>query len=87
MRAAFADHPVQTQAAEAQAQADCDAPRQALAPAATPETMAALTRRRQHITGLLMRRAKTRASYSDPLFMRPDLIEDDYYRLRNQPRG
>lgn len=86
MRTAFADHPVQTQAAEAQAQADCDAPRQALAPAAIPETMAALTRL-QRITGLLMRRGRTRASYNDPLFMRPDLIEDDYYRLRNQPRG
>ena len=27
-----------------------------------------------------------RASYYDPLFGRPDLIEDDYYRFRNQPR-
>ena len=86
MRAAFADHPVQTQAAEAQSQADCDAPRQALAPAATRETPARLTRRPQCITGLLMRLARTRASYYDPLFGRPDLIEDDYYRLQNQPR-
>jgi hypothetical protein len=30
---------------------------------------------------------KTGASWHDPLFERPDLIEDDYYRLRNQPRG
>jgi hypothetical protein len=86
MRAAFADHSVQTQAAEALSQADCGAPRQALEPAATPETLARLTRRRQRITGLLMRLAKTRARYYDPLFERPDLIEDDYYRFRNQPR-
>jgi hypothetical protein len=86
MRAAFVDDPVQTQAAEAQSQAECDAPRQALAPAATPETLARLTRRLQRITGLLRRRARTRATYYDPVFGRPDLIEDDYYRLRNQPR-
>jgi hypothetical protein len=87
MRAAFADHPVQTQAVDAQSRPDCAAPRQALAPTATPETMAPLTRRLQRITGLVMRRSRTRASYYDPLFGRPDLIEDDYYRLRNQPRG
>jgi hypothetical protein len=87
MRAAFADHPVQTQAADAQSQPGCAAPRQALAPAATPEAMALLTRHLQRITGLLMRLSRTRASYYDPLFWRPDLIEDDYYRLRNQPRG
>ena len=86
MRAAFTDHPVQTRAAEPQSQADCDAPRQALAPAATPETLARLTRRPQRSIGLLMRLARTRASYYDPLFGRPDLIENDYYRLRNQPR-
>jgi hypothetical protein len=27
------------------------------------------------------------ACYRDPLFERPDLVEDDYYRLSNQPRG
>ena len=27
------------------------------------------------------------ASYRDSLFERPDLVEDDYYRLINQPRG
>ena len=27
------------------------------------------------------------ASYHDPLFRRPDLVEDDYYRFRHQPRG
>jgi len=86
MRTAFADDAVQTQAAEAQSQAECDAPRQALAPAATPETLARLTRRPQWIAGLLRRRARPRATYYDPVFGRPDLIEDDYYRLRNQPR-
>jgi hypothetical protein len=37
------------------------------------------------IAGLLRRVSRGRASYDDPLFSRPDLIEDDYYRLRNQP--
>ena len=37
------------------------------------------------VAGLLRRVPKTGASYYDPLFERPDLIEDDYYRLRNQP--
>ena len=82
MRAAFADDPVQTQAPDAQLQAERDA----LAPPATPETLARLTRRPQRITGLLRRRARPRATYYDPVFGRPDLIEDDYYRLRNQPR-
>jgi hypothetical protein len=27
---------------------------------------------------------KMARSYSDPLFERPDLVEDDYYRLRNR---
>jgi hypothetical protein len=27
------------------------------------------------------------ACYRDPLFARPDFVEDDYYRLINQPRG
>jgi hypothetical protein len=85
MPAALADHLAQTQAVDVQSQADCDALRQALAPAATPETRAPLTRRLQGITGLLMRLSRTRASYYDPLFARSDLIEDDYYRLRNQP--
>jgi hypothetical protein len=77
----------QTQAADAQSQPDCDSPQPALAPATTPETMAPLTRRLQRVTGLLMRLSRTRASSYDPLFLRPDLIEDDYYRLRNQPGG
>lgn len=28
-----------------------------------------------------------RTSYYDPKFQRPDAVEDDYYRLRHQPRG
>jgi hypothetical protein len=83
MRTAFADHEAQTRAADAQSQADCDAPREAVAPAETPETIAPLTRCLQRTTGLLMRLAR---GYYDPLLERPDLIEDDYYRFRNQPR-
>ena len=83
MRAAFADHPVHTQAADAQSQPDRYAPRQAFAPAATHEAMAPLTRRLQRIAGLLMRLSGTRASYYDPY---AEVIEDDYYRFRNQPR-
>jgi hypothetical protein len=29
----------------------------------------------------------TGGGYHDPLFERPDLVEDDYYRFRHQPRG
>ena len=42
---------------------------------------------RQRVAGLLRRVPKSGGSYHDPLFERPDLVEDDYYRLRNQPRG
>ena len=28
-----------------------------------------------------------KTSYHDPKFHRPDVIEDDYYRFRNQPSG
>ena len=37
----------------------------------------------------LLRRARRSggSSYYDPLFGRPDLVEDDYYRFRNQSRG
>ena len=44
-------------------------------------------RRLPRIAGLLRPMPKTSASDYDPVFERPDLIEDDYYRLRNQPRG
>jgi hypothetical protein len=43
--------------------------------------------RLRRVVGLLRRVPKTGASCHDPLFERPDLIEDDYYRLRNQPHG
>jgi hypothetical protein len=43
--------------------------------------------RLRRIAGLLRPVPKTRGSHHDPLFERPDLIEDDYYRLRHQPRG
>jgi hypothetical protein len=43
--------------------------------------------RLRRTVGLLQRGLKTGASYYDPLFERPDLIEDDYYRLRNQRYG
>jgi hypothetical protein len=33
---------------------------------------------------LLRRIPKTRGFYADPLFARPDLVEDDYYRFRRQ---
>ena len=31
------------------------------------------------------RRVKRTSSYYDPLFGRPDLVEDDYYRFRHHP--
>jgi hypothetical protein len=39
-----------------------------------------LTRRRA-------RRVTRTSSYYDPLFGRPDLVENDYYRLRNHASG
>ncbi|HET9895663.1 MAG TPA: hypothetical protein VFQ44_12110 [Streptosporangiaceae bacterium] len=33
---------------------------------------------------LLQRIPKTRATYVDPLFARPDLVEHDYYRFRRR---
>lgn len=43
--------------------------------------------RLRRVAGLLRRVLKTSGSYCDPLFERPDLVEDDYYRFRNQPHG
>ena len=43
--------------------------------------------RARRLIGLLRRAAKTGGSYYDPLFARPDLVEDDYYRFRHQARG
>jgi hypothetical protein len=35
--------------------------------------------------GFLLRRVpRTRATYVDPLFERPDLVEQDYYRFRRR---
>jgi hypothetical protein len=42
------------------------------------DARAFLTRRRA-------RRAARTGSYYDPLFSRPDLVENDYYRFRNRP--
>jgi hypothetical protein len=54
--------------------------------AAGAPTRPAISRRnrRWRIAGLLA--PMLRSSYLDPLFERPDLIEDDYYRFLNQPR-
>jgi hypothetical protein len=49
-----------------------------------PETRGHRPRR---LLGLLRRATRAGGSYYDPLFERPDLLEDDYYRFRNQPRG
>ena len=43
--------------------------------------------RLRHLADLLQRAPKTGAGRYDPLFERPDLVEDDYYRFRNQPHG
>ena len=40
---------------------------------------------RRRIVELFRRMVWT--SYSDPLFEQPHLVEDDYYRFINQPRG
>jgi hypothetical protein len=66
------------------------------APTASPAACSGITGRARTETrgnrlwralGLLRRVPKTGASYYDPLFARPDLVEDDYRRLRNQPRS
>jgi hypothetical protein len=43
--------------------------------------------RLRRLAGLLRPGPKTGASYRDPLFELPDLVEEDYYRFRHQPRG
>jgi hypothetical protein len=43
--------------------------------------------RLRRVAALLRPGAKIGASYHDQLFGRPDLVEDDYYRFRHQPRG
>jgi hypothetical protein len=42
---------------------------------------------RTEIRGDRLRRVPTTGGHRDPLFERPDLVEDDYYRFRNQPSG
>jgi hypothetical protein len=54
---------------------------------ASPARVGIRGSRLRRVAGLLRRVPKTGPSYYDPLFERPDLVEDDYYRLRNQPRG
>jgi hypothetical protein len=41
----------------------------------------------RRVANLLRRQAKTGASYYDPLFLAPDMLENDYCRFRHQPRG
>jgi hypothetical protein len=39
----------------------------------------------RRVAALLGRVPRTDGGYRDPLFERPDRVEDDYYRFRNQP--
>jgi len=43
--------------------------------------------RPRRLAGLLWRVPENTHSYHDPLFDRPDLVENDYYRFRNYPSG
>ena len=43
--------------------------------------------RLRRVASLLRRVPTIGGSFYDPLFGRPDLVEDDYYRFRHQPRG
>jgi len=36
---------------------------------------------------MLRRASRTGGRYYDPLFARPDVVEDDYYRFQHQPCG
>ena len=84
---------VQTQVANPDSAAYRDAPRQSIGaqtvlPAGTrPEQSDSAQpdirgNRLRRIFGQLRREPRTQRSYSDPLFERPDMIEDDYYRFR-----
>lgn len=42
---------------------------------------------RRPVANPLLRRPKTGATYCDPLFGAPDIVENDYYRFRHQPRS
>ena len=51
----------------------------------TGGTTAEIVGTRPRRFGFLLRRIpKTRSFYADPLFARPDLVEDDYYRFRRR---
>src|SRR5215472_16589275 len=53
--------------------------------ATTSGTTAEIHGTRPRRFGFLLRRIpKTRATYVDPLFARPDLVEHDYYRFRRR---
>jgi hypothetical protein len=92
---------VQTGTADPCQQAQHDAPAQALLPRLARTALPAAARwgRRdsawagnrvdplQQIAGPVRRARKTGGSDYDPLFEQADLVEDDYYRFRNQPRG
>ena len=57
----------------------------AAGPGTTGGTTAEINRTRPRRFGFLLRRIpKTRATYVDPLFARPDLVEHDYYRFRRR---
>jgi hypothetical protein len=43
--------------------------------------------RPRRLASLLRRVPKNAHSYHDPLFGRPDLVENDYHRFRNYPSG
>jgi hypothetical protein len=76
MRPAFPSYPVQT-ALPAAASSD--------RPGSGPTEIRCNLQRL--VAGLLRRVPKTGGSCRDPLFERPGLVEDDYYRFRNQPYG
>ena len=61
--------------------------KQATAPDTRAPVQAPLGRRLMRLAGLLLPRFKSGRTYQDPMFKRPDLVEDDYYRLRRQPGG
>jgi hypothetical protein len=69
-------------------EAATDTLEQPAAPAAGAPTRRARFRwnRRWRIAGVLVPVLRS-SYYLDPLFERPDLVEDDYYRFLNQPRG
>ena len=43
--------------------------------------------RPRRLAGLLRWAPKNAHSHHDPLFDRPDMVENDYYRFRNYPSG